>query len=114
MDNNQWQELCEWADCIWFGFRNDIPQGYQAVYEPHEETYNFGAFTGKGVKYSGKALPPQDMNTLFKWMVPKLSGYCLSGKHVATVVIGNGVPVTVKRNDPFEALAQAVYEAVRK
>ena len=108
MEANQWQELCEWA-----GFYISRHSG-DALSSPcdmwcHDDYY-------------GHNLPKQDMNTLFRWMVPKL----LSKGHAAELTMFDctgGPTVNSVRidgwyyggsEDPFEALAQAIYQVVKK
>jgi len=110
MNAEQWQELCEWAE-----FHKDI------VYKPHESIN--GRRRPDGIKCY--ELPPQDMNTLFKWMVPKLisehpeikiriSDWRGSGEpYFVEVKIVGHVTWKLQQSDPTEALAQAIYKAVK-
>ena len=98
--DEQWQELCEWAGWKWSSY-----MGSCRVIS-HESP-------------DGEVLleiPPQDMNTLFKWMVPKLDEFAmkkLSGITYGVIVKNEGVESQAVDIDPFEALAQAIYKVIK-
>jgi len=80
--SEEWQELCEWA-----GFeRIDGNYGYKKG-EFHPVYYL-----------------PQDMNTLFKWIWPRIP------TDKREVILNMVCLVLI--DDPFEALAQAIYKVV--
>ena len=130
MEAKQWQELCEWAE-----FRKDfvhiyLKNGRFDSYDRHVWIHDFP-------NYCNVLLPPKDMNTLWRWMVPKLeelkSTYCIyacknpdnMGAHCADVWFYDSEVVKQREKDgliiksalidkdPVEALAQALYKVVR-
>ena len=100
MQDKQWQELCEWA-----GFTLVWIDGVGTKYYQREDDTSW------------VNEPPQDMNTLFRWMWPKLTEVqrwdVLFGVSVA------GQPYLARRLqreqylDVFEALAQTIYKVMK-
>ncbi len=108
MNQEQWQELCEWA-----GWHKELMKGEINCYEwiTPNDAHN-------------RALPPQGMNTLWSWMVPKLItmkwSLCMTWVgsdevywvHFVNCHQGYYISPTVIDADPFEALSQAIYKVV--
>jgi len=105
--DEQWQELCEMV-----GFKE---------YPKPTGTPLYGWYYPDGTQSKGKydwmQPPPKDMNTLFKWMVPKYlesitkDGYVdLDGLDDIITPLKKAL---IHKEDPFEALVQAIYKALK-
>ena len=98
MEANQWQELCEWT-----GFtRKVIPVPFKNPTEIEIWVYPDGK-----EMIDDDIEPAQDMNTLFRWMWPKLTQ---SQRLLVFASVQN--KLVWLDTDPFEALAQAIYKVV--
>jgi len=111
---NQWEELCEWV-----GF-HQVKVSYKItpVWKAPPNTFWEGSLD--------TSLPPQDMNTLFKWMIQNDWGITLEFSHtvkqwIAVIKIDtiNNLWEELEEfsgegEDPFEALAQAIYKVLKE
>ncbi len=95
MNQEQWKELCEWA-----GFYQKMDSG-NALDRPCLMWRNKHSY------YFTHNLPPQDMNTLWCWMWPKLD--TKQRLHVIDI----WMPLLVVGKDPLEALVQAIYQVAK-
>lgn len=97
MNNEQWQDLC-----VRFGFyqRSTTDMDRRSYMEWRHEVSAYEHYP-----YMSRNLPPQDMNSLFRWMWPRIP---TDKREVILDMIC--LPLI---NDPFEALAQAIYRTVR-
>ena len=120
MEAKQWQELCGWAgfELIHYQRCTCHPDNIGEIwYDPDN---NLASQIDTDTQ-----LPPQNMNTLFKWMVPKLNelkwALCMVyvptdntyWVHFVSCSVGYFISPTAIDKDPFEALAQAIKQAVK-
>lgn len=102
MNKKQWQELCEWA-----GFEECCKGEHGGWWYPDRPRIKEHHVVTK--------LPPQDMNTLFKWMVPKyMQEYGFRDKQYIKLFTDVLYTALHDDEDPFEALAQAIYKVLKE
>ena len=87
MEAKQWQELCEWAEL------------------------NRGMYGTTSVKLHDWVVPPQDMNTLWRWMWIKLDAS--QRAKVLNIWMDYLSRHFRDSEDPTEALVQAIYKVVK-
>jgi len=96
MLSSEWQELCEWAGFTQILNTGKVGYGIHILNDP----------TGNELD----RYPPQDMNTLWKWMWPKLTmkQRIRVLQNIEHILIDH-----LQEHDLTEALAQAIYRVVK-
>lgn len=109
MQAEKWQELCEWA-----GFCNKKMDVCGEGGRTETKYYWFSPYEINNGDYISPNLPPQNMTSLFKWMIPKLSFYNLHSRDGAVIKLYDDLPAfTANLGDPFESLSHAIYKSLR-
>jgi len=105
--DKKWEELC-----ILSGFHKDKMEVCGEGGRKEVNYYWFSPYEINNGDYVSPNLPPKNMDSIFKWMIPKLE---VQGNVVMYALINEWCHYWLEEfEDSFEALAESLYEVMKK